>query len=55
MCGRFTRYLPWPEIVRLYRLTLDFEIGKNTAPAYNIAPTVDVPLVTAGEEGGHGL
>jgi putative SOS response-associated peptidase YedK len=44
MCGRFTRYLPWPEIVRLYRLTLAYEINKNTAPAYNIAPTVEVPL-----------
>jgi len=38
MCGRFTRYLPWSEIVRLYRLTLDYEINKNTAPAYSIAP-----------------
>jgi putative SOS response-associated peptidase YedK len=55
MCGRFTRYLPWSEIVRLYRLTLDYEINKNTAPAYNIAPTVDVPFVTAGEDGNHKL
>jgi putative SOS response-associated peptidase YedK len=50
MCGRFTRYLPWPEIVRLYRLTLNWEINKNTAPAYNIAPTVEVPFVTADGE-----
>jgi putative SOS response-associated peptidase YedK len=55
MCGRFTRYLPWPEIVRLYRLTLDYEISKNTAQAYNIAPTLDVPFVTAGDDGNHKL
>jgi putative SOS response-associated peptidase YedK len=55
MCGRFTRYLPWSEIVRLYRLTLDYEISKNTAPAYNIAPTVDVTFVTAGDDGNHKL
>jgi putative SOS response-associated peptidase YedK len=29
------------------------EINKNTAPTYNIAPTVDVPFVTAGENGNH--
>jgi hypothetical protein len=28
----FTRYLPWPEIVRLYRLTLDWEINKKHGP-----------------------
>jgi putative SOS response-associated peptidase YedK len=55
MCGRFTRYLPWSEIVRLYRLTLDYEINKNTAPAYNIAPTVDVPFVTDGDDGNYKL
>lgn len=55
MCGRFTRYLPWQEIVRLYRLTLDYEISKNTAPAYNIAPTVEVPFVPAGDNGSQRL
>ncbi|EHK53468.1 SOS response-associated peptidase family protein, partial [Allomesorhizobium alhagi] len=55
MCGRFTRYLPWSEIVRLYRLTLDYEISKNTTLACNIAPTVEVPFVIAGEDGSHRL
>jgi putative SOS response-associated peptidase YedK len=55
MCGSFTRYLPWPEIVGLYRLTLDYETGKNIAPAYNIAPAVDVPFVAAGDDGGQRL
>jgi putative SOS response-associated peptidase YedK len=50
MCGRFTRYLPWSEIVQLYRLTLDYEINKNTAPAYNIAPTVVLLRRTLGAQ-----
>ncbi|TIP72607.1 MAG: SOS response-associated peptidase, partial [Mesorhizobium sp.] len=25
MCGRYTRYLSWSEISRLYRLTTDWE------------------------------
>lgn len=55
MCGRFTRYLPWSEVHRLYRLTLDYEKQKNTAPAYNIAPTQEVHFITAGENGAHKL
>ena len=55
MCGRFTRYLPWSEIHRLYRLTRDWEKQRNDAPAYNIAPTDQVPFVTAGENGAHKL
>ncbi|MER9629596.1 SOS response-associated peptidase [Mesorhizobium sp. M0296] len=55
MCGRYTRYLPWSEIHRLYRLTAPAEIGRNDAPRYNIAPTEEVPFVTAGENGDHKL
>ena len=55
MCGRFTRYLTWVEIHRLYRLTLDWEKQRNDAPQYNIAPTEDVLFVTAGENGNHKL
>ncbi|GAB4072286.1 SOS response-associated peptidase [Ancylobacter sonchi] len=55
MCGRFTRYLTWAEIHALYRLTLDWEKGRNDAPRYNIAPTQDVPFVTAGENGAQRL
>ena len=55
MCGRFTRYLSWSEIVRLYRLTAPAETGRNDAPAYNVAPTDPVPFVTAGENGAHRL
>jgi hypothetical protein len=55
VCGRFTRYLPWSEVHRLYRLTLDWEKQRNDAPAYNIAPTDQVPFVTAGEDGAHKL
>jgi len=47
MCGRFTRYLSWSEIHTLYRLTVPAEIGRNDEPRYNIAPTQDVPFITA--------
>ncbi|MEQ1956080.1 SOS response-associated peptidase [Mesorhizobium sp. CN2-181] len=55
MCGRFTRFLPWSEVHRLYRLTLDAEKQRNDEPRYNIAPTQNVFFVTAGEEGNHSL
>lgn len=51
MCGRYTKYLSWSEIHRLYRLTAPAETGRNDEPRYNIAPTQDVPFVTAGEDG----
>jgi putative SOS response-associated peptidase YedK len=54
MCGRFTRYLSWSEIHRLYRLTVTDQ-GRNTEARYNIAPTEDVLFVTAGENGNHTL
>src|SRR3954468_3732553 len=55
MCGRFTRMMPWPELVRLYKLTETWERQRNDAPAYNIAPTDPVPFVTAAENGAHRL
>src|SRR6266849_14308 len=44
MCGRFTYRLTWPEIVKLYRLTLDAP-ARNTQPRYNICPTTTVDAV----------
>ena len=32
MCGRFTCYLPWSEVHRLYKLTLDWERQRNDDP-----------------------
>ena len=55
MCGRFTRYHAWSEIHALYRLTAPAETGRNDEPRYNIAPTEDVPFVTAGDPGSHKL
>lgn len=55
MCGRFTRYLSWREIHGLYRLTQEWETGRNDEPRYNIAPTQTVPFVVAGENGNHAL
>src|SRR6266851_2963714 len=44
MCGRFTYRLTWPELVRLYRLTLDAP-ARNTQPRYNICPTTNIDAV----------
>ena len=55
MCGRFTRYLSWGEIQKLYRLTLDWERQRNDEPRYNIAPTEEVPFLTADNNGNHKL
>ncbi|TIQ36273.1 MAG: SOS response-associated peptidase [Mesorhizobium sp.] len=53
MCGRYTRYLPWSEIHRLYHLTAPADVGRNDAPRYNIAPTDEVPFITAADDGNH--
>jgi putative SOS response-associated peptidase YedK len=50
MCGRFTEMLPWPDLVRLYRLT-DPWLGRNTPARYNIAPTQIIPFVHHDEAG----
>ena len=55
MCGRFTRMMPRPELVRLYRLTEQWETQRNDPPAYNVAPTDPVPFVTARENGSQKL
>jgi putative SOS response-associated peptidase YedK len=44
MCGRFTYRLTWPELVRLYWLTLDAP-ARNTQPRYNICPTTNIDVV----------
>ncbi|WP_352883359.1 SOS response-associated peptidase family protein [Mesorhizobium sp. M1396] len=49
MCGRYTRYLTWSEIHRLYRPKAPAETGCNDAPRYNVAPTEEVPFITAGQ------
>jgi hypothetical protein len=36
--------LTWPELVRLYRLTLDAP-ARNTQPRYNICPTTNIEVV----------
>jgi putative SOS response-associated peptidase YedK len=56
MCGRYTRYLSWSEIHRLYRLTAPAEgAGRNTEARYNIAPTQTVDFVTWNDDGNHKL
>ena len=46
MCGRFTRYYTWAELVRLYRLTMP---ASNLQPRYNICPTTTVDVVIFGD------
>lgn len=55
MCGRFTRHHTWAEIHRMYRLIDATETGRNDEADYNVAPTRDIPFVTAGEGGNHKL
>ncbi|MHA6643801.1 SOS response-associated peptidase [Mesorhizobium sp. A623] len=55
VCGRYTRYLTWGEIHRLYRLTTDWEKGRNTAARYNITPTQTVDFITPDGNGNHKL
>lgn len=50
MCGRFTHYLTWSEIVELYRLTLD-QPALNLAPRSDIRPTTDI-LIVRDRDGG---
>lgn len=51
MCGRFTQFGPWSDVQKLYRLTLEADRARNTAPRYNIAPTQDVLFVHLDQDG----
>jgi putative SOS response-associated peptidase YedK len=42
MCGRFTQFFTWRELVELYRLT---QPSRNVRPRYNIAPTTTIDVV----------
>lgn len=48
MCGRFTYWLTWAEIVKLYRLTLGLP-ARNARPRYNICPTTTIDIVVSSE------
>jgi putative SOS response-associated peptidase YedK len=54
MCGRFTYRLTWPEIVRLYRLTLDHP-ARNTQARYNVCPTTTIDTIKTGSDGNREL
>ena len=45
MCGRFTQFFTWRELVELYRLTLPV---RNLRPCYNITPTMTIDVVRPG-------
>ncbi|MEO0637654.1 MAG: SOS response-associated peptidase [Pseudomonadota bacterium] len=51
MCGRYTMYLTWAEIVALYSGLPKAETGRNVPARYNITPTQDVFFVAHGDEG----
>lgn len=48
MCGRFTQYFSWSELVERYRLTGH---PLNIEPRYNIAPTTRILVLRADEKG----
>ena len=52
MCGRFVLKAPFSELVKLYNLT---NIGVNLEPRYNVAPTLDIPVVRSRSEHGRTL
>jgi putative SOS response-associated peptidase YedK len=48
MCGRFTQFFTWRELVELYRLT---QAARNLRPRYNIAPTMTIDVMQLAEAG----
>jgi len=50
MCGRFTNQYTWRELHALYMLSIGFEQNQAWEPKYNIAPTMQIPVVL--REGG---
>lgn len=48
MCGRFTQYMTWREMVERYRLT---GAPLNLEPRYNIAPTTQILTIRADANG----
>ena len=50
MCGRFTNFMTWDEIARLYRL-VPVTVPLNIRPQYNIAPSQPVLVVYNGITG----
>jgi putative SOS response-associated peptidase YedK len=46
MCGRYTYYLTWAEIVALYRLTLE-QPAQNTRARYNVCPTTLIDTIVS--------
>jgi putative SOS response-associated peptidase YedK len=48
MCGPFTYRLTWPEIVKLYRLTLDYP-ARNTQAGHNVCSTTTIDTILDAE------
>lgn len=55
MCERYTRYLSWSEIHRLYRLTRRPRAPAANGARYNIAPAQTVDFITWNDDGNHKL
>jgi putative SOS response-associated peptidase YedK len=55
MCGRYTRYASWSELVHYWRILDHWPAAEPLRPQYNVAPTREVAVIRADAEGERSL